>query len=203
MINHLRMGIKKKRIRVFCDIVTFSAREKNFHFFAAPQNIVSLHFFLEAIARSTSGCLQRGTSHLRVVGCWTLRMKPVKFKLRANADATTTQQCWELLSNNIASFAGGLMFTGKSWKLMLKTLGGWKEKRRVFFSRPSYYLRPVHRWNYLLLYVRGMTSVSKNFCLSLNIFFKGGYLIDVYLRDAHLSSKTQKRMPTNSWPNRI
>ena len=43
------MGVKKKRIRVFCDIVTFSAGDKNFYFFAAPQNILSLHFFLTSM----------------------------------------------------------------------------------------------------------------------------------------------------------
>ena len=66
--------------------------------------------------------------------CWVVEhcaWNRSNFKQRANA--TSTQQCWELLANNIASLAGGLMFTGRSWKLMPKTLVGRKEKRRVFF----------------------------------------------------------------------
>ena len=77
-----------------------------------------------------------------VACCWKVEhcaWNRPNFRLRANVDATwTTQQCWELLAKYIASLAGSLMFTGRSWKLMPKPLVGWKEKRRVFFSWPSY-----------------------------------------------------------------
>ena len=47
-------------------------------------------------------------------------------------------RCWVL---NIAHETGQIF----SYVQTRKTLVGWKEKRRVFFSRPSYYLRLLHR----------------------------------------------------------
>ena len=62
------MGVKKKRIRVFCDIVTFSAGDKNFYFFAATQKILSLQFFCnEAICKINKGLF---TASKIPLACW-------------------------------------------------------------------------------------------------------------------------------------